>query len=98
MISAMATPPEHAQAQRDRGLRAVRSWTWTAGLAGAGLTGLLAVVAAGSFAGRQAAAAAPGPTDAATVPDNSGTVAPQPPPQDSFGGSNQPPAAVSGGS
>ncbi len=95
----MANPEVAARAlDRDRGLQAVRSWTWTAGLAGVGLTGILAFVAAGSFAGHNAAAAAPAATDPGTSVDNSGQVAPQPAPQDSFGNSNQPPAAVSGGS
>lgn len=95
----MANPEDAPRAlNRDRGLEAVRSWTWTAGLAGVGLTGVLAFVAAGSFAGHQAAAAAPAATDPGTTVDNSGQVAPQPAPQDSLGNSNQPPAAVSGGS
>ena len=75
------------------------SWTWVAGLGGIGLTGAIAVLAAGSFAGHQPAAAAP---PAATADpsnlDSTATIQPQPAPQDSFGGSNQPPAAVSGGS
>ena len=97
----MATPEEAARAAgRERGLRTVRAWTWTAGLAGAGLTAVLAVVAAASFAGHQASAAAP--TVAATDPgagtDNSVQPVPQTLPPDSFGSSNQPPAAISGGS
>ncbi|HEY0493365.1 MAG TPA: hypothetical protein VGD57_07855 [Candidatus Dormibacteraeota bacterium] len=96
----MATPLEDARAaDRDRALRAVSSWTWAAGLGGIGLTAAIAVLAAGTFSGHQAAAAAP---PAVSVdpgnPDNSVTTQPQPLPPDSFGGSNQPPAAVSGGS
>jgi hypothetical protein len=97
----MATPQEDARAaDRDRALRAVSSWTWAAALGGFGLTGAIAVLAAGTFAGHQASAAAPSPSPSATVdssnPDN--TFQPQPAPEDSLGGSNQPPAAVSGGS
>jgi hypothetical protein len=93
----MATPQENARAaDRDRALRAVSSWTWAAALGGIGLTGAIAVLAAGSFAGHQASAAAPPTSVDPSNPDN--TFQPQPAPQDSFGSSNQPPAAVSGGS
>jgi hypothetical protein len=96
----MATPQEDARAaDRDRALRAVSSWTWAAALGGIGLTGAIAVLAAGSFAGHQASAAAPSASVDPSNPSNpDNTVQPQPAPQDSFGGSNQPPAAVSGGS
>ncbi|MDQ6883530.1 MAG: hypothetical protein M3077_04720 [Candidatus Dormibacteraeota bacterium] len=85
---------------RDRGLQAVRGWTWTIGIGSAALTAVLALVAAGSFAGHQAAAAAPpaAATDPGVAVDNSGQTAPQPAPSGSLGGSSQPPAAVSGGS
>jgi hypothetical protein len=95
----MATPPENVRAaDRDRALRAVSSWTWAAALGGFGLTGAIAVLAAGSFAGHQASAAAPSPSASVDSSDPDNTFQPQPAPQDSFGGSNQPPAAVSGGS
>jgi hypothetical protein len=96
----MAAPDESARVtDRDRALRAVSSWTWAAGLGGIGLTAAIAVLAASSFAGHQTAAAAapPASVDPAN-PDNTVPVQPQQAPQDSFGGSNQPPAAVSGGS
>lgn len=97
----MATPDETARVTgRDRGLQAVRGWTWTVGLGSAALTAVLAFVAAGSFAGHQAAAAtqAVSPTDPGTSVENSGQTVPQPAPSDSLGGSSQPPVAVSGGS
>ncbi len=97
----VAPPEETARVTgRDRGLQAVRGWTWTVGLGSAALTAALAAVAAGSFAGHQAAAAAPpaAATDPGAPGDNSGQTAPQPAPSDSLGGSSQPPAAVSGGS
>jgi hypothetical protein len=96
----MAANQEAARAlHRDRGLRAVNSWTWTAGLAGAALTVVFALLAAGGFSGHQAAAAAPSVSgDATGNPDNSLPNDPQPAPQDSLRGSNRPPAAVSGGS
>lgn len=96
----MATPQESARiTDRDRALRAVNSWTWAAGLGGLGLTGAIAILAASSFAGHQtAAAAAPTISVDPSSPDNTVTSQPQPAPQDSFGGTNQPPAAVSGGS
>jgi len=100
----MATPQENARAaERDRGLRAVSSWTWAAGLGGVGLTGAIAVLAAGSFSGHQAtAAAAAGPAPTVSIdpsnPDNTTPTQPQSAPQGSLGGSSQPPAAVSGGS
>ncbi|MDQ6711311.1 MAG: hypothetical protein M3Z11_12255 [Candidatus Dormibacteraeota bacterium] len=97
----MATLDETARVTgRDRGLQAVRGWTWTVGLGSAALTGALAAVAAGSFAGHQAAAAAPpaAASDPGAPVDNAGQPAPQPAPSDSLRGSSQPPAAVSGGS
>ena len=97
----MLTPAEAARADgRERGLRAVRAGTWTAGLAGAALTAVLSVVAAASFGGHQASAAAPAvpATDPGAGTDNSVQPTPQTLPPDSFGSTDQPPAAVSGGS
>lgn len=95
----MGPVEENARAaDRDRALQAVSSWTWAAGLGGIGLTVAIALVAAGSFAGHQVSAAAPSVSnDPGLTPDNLPSQ-PQAAPQDSFGGSNQPPAAVSGGS
>lgn len=96
----MAIPKESARVDdRERALHAVRSWTWVAGLGGIGLTGAMALLAAGSFAGRQATAASP---PAATLTpassDNNVAAQPQQAPQGSLGASSQPPTAVSGGS
>lgn len=85
--------------QRERGIGLVRDWTWAAGIGGAVLTALIAVLAASSFAGHTVAASggvAPG--DASSLQQSGDNVGPQAAPGDTFGNSYQPPAVVSGGS
>jgi cytochrome bd-type quinol oxidase subunit 2 len=74
---------------REQAVRMIRLWTIASGVAGFGLTAVLGVVAAHSFAGR---------TIATTRVPTGSDVAPQAVAPDSLGNTNQPPAAVSGGS
>jgi hypothetical protein len=72
---------------RDRGLERLRGWTTFSAVLAAGLAAVFAFVAAETFPGRGAAAAAGSPSSTAAQPssDSQGAVQPQAPPQGFFG-------------
>jgi hypothetical protein len=83
---------------RDAGLNLVQGWTVAVAVGAIGLTGVLGLAAAGTFRGHNAAQAQQPLTQTDSgAQDNSG-IAPQAPPDSSFGSGEQPPAVVSGGS
>ena len=94
-----------AARERDRGLQRLRRWTVGCVAAAAGLVGLVAVLAAGTFPGRAitGAASSVGASDQPAQPSDSsgfqsGDDQPAAPPSGFFGGGGGSPSVASGGS
>jgi hypothetical protein len=83
---------------RDAGLNLVQGWTLAVAVGAIGLTGVLGLAAADTFRGHNTAQTQQPLTQTDSgSPDNHG-IAPQAPPDSSFGSGGQAPAVVSGGS